>query len=454
MVNPPNRLRIKRSQAWILMLVWFFVVMLVGSLTFVFLLWVLSPPSGAPGNQPGIADVDTTPTPTLTPTPFVPPPPIEDPANGGSTPGASPSEFVPAAPPPPAWDRDRFAYGIELRLEFIPEQTLDMVDQIELSWVKQQIRWEFYERSEGQIEWDLLDAYFAALDGRNKYVLLSFNAAPDWAVAEPVDGAESPPEDAEDLARFIGAMLLRYPGQIHAVEVWNEPNLAREWTSPEGLSADDYVDLLATASETVRTIDPSIIVISAGLSPTGVDDGVRAIEDTRYLQDMIAAGALDHVDCVGVHHNGFNLPPDVAWDDDLTDDAAVFQGPFTDPHPSWSFESTISGANQIVQDAGSNTPLCVTEFGWATAEDMDGSPTDAYAFALDNTLDEQAEWIVEAFNSLRDRPYVQMAFLFNLDFSPKVGGDPQEDTALYSLLTPNGGPRPAFEALRDMPKFD
>ena len=68
------------------------------------------------------------------------------------------------------------------------------------------------------------------------------------------------------------------------------------------------------------------------------------------------------------------------------------------------------------------------------------------------TEQQQGEYLVDAFNWMRDSGLVRMAFLFNLDYGPK-GGDPAvDDNVIFSILRPDGSPRPAFDALSLMPK--
>ena len=48
---------------------------------------------------------------------------------------------------------------------------------------------------------------------------------------------------------------------------------------------------------------------------------------------------------------------------------------------------------------------------------------------------------------------VKLAFLFNLDYGPLGSGDPsKDDNMLFSLLDVKGVPRPAFDAIKAMPK--
>jgi hypothetical protein len=105
-------------------------------------------------------------------------------------------------------------------------------------------------------------------------------------------------------------------------------------------------------------------------------------------------------------------------------------------------------------------PMCATEFGWASMENLkrkDGTPVQGappgFDFALDNTEQEQSDWIVQAFQIMKDSGYVKFAIVFNLDYIQKVGGEPdQENVSPYSITRRDGSPRPAFEALKGMPR--
>src|SRR6185436_4474562 len=98
---------------------------------------------------------------------------------------------------------------------------------------------------------------------------------------------------------------------VHAIQVWNEPNLDREWgnqpISPD--SAADYVRLLRGTYLAAHAADPSIVVVSAGLSPTGVTD-VHSADDLEYLKWMYRAGLKGTFDALGAHAN--TQAPEVA----------------------------------------------------------------------------------------------------------------------------------------------
>jgi hypothetical protein len=363
---------------------------------------------------------------------------------------------LPAVPPA----EEVFGYGIAVHgVVGDADYTMGQVSNLGLGWVKQQVRWAPFEDNPGQMDWSGFDWVVEAANREGIKVMLSVVDAPHWSRTYFDDNVEgAPPDDLALLADFMGRMVDRYQGRIHAIEVWNEENLDREWDTAEGINPERYVEMLRLAYQAIKSRDPNIIVISGALSPVGAiatdaNNAARVIymDDFDYFDRMIAADFLNYCDCVGAHHNGINMPPNIAWDEGYNDSAAQFRGPFDNPDHSWSFRSTLWGYHDRIAAAGSDKPLCVTEFGWATAEGFDGYPP-GFEFALDNTLEEQAQWNVEAFQLMRQWGFVRLAFLWNLDFAQKDGLGPTDPNAPYSLLDFKGVARPAFGAIGAMDK--
>ncbi|MBN1977148.1 MAG: cellulase family glycosylhydrolase [Anaerolineae bacterium] len=361
-----------------------------------------------------------------------------------------------------------FGYGIAIHGTGGPLELMDywmgQVDSLGLGWVKQQVRWGFFEGNPGEMDWSGYDAVVDSANKANLKVMLSVVEAPVWTRTYFDDNPEkAPPDDLAKYAEFLGRLVDRYKGRIHAIEVWNEQNLDREWDTAEGVSAERYVEMLRLSYQAIKSRDPNIIVISGALAPTGANlyDKLNperriTMDDFEYFDQMIAAGFLNYCDCVGAHHNGYNLPPDAGQDDGYSDPAAQFASPFTNPHHSWWFKTTLWGYHDRIQAAGSDKPLCVTEFGWASTEGFDGYPEkypEGFGFAVDNTQEEQAQWIVQGFKLMREWGFVRMAFLWNLNFSQLNDGRGAEDSnAPYGIIDLRGAPRPAFEALAAMEK--
>jgi hypothetical protein len=429
------------------------------------LIWALLSPSGSGGDQS--ASVKTTPTKlakatvALTKTP--------KPGSTSVAPAlASPGQATPKPTPKPAKTvapttlpmNETFGYGIQvngLNDGSAPENSLNMVAQLKMTWIKQQVKWSWFEPEQGKLNEDQLVILDSLVSIANQYkvkVMLSIVSAPKWS-HPGVSDLEAPPDDLNTYANFVGQLIDRYKSKgkaIHAIEVWNEQNLDREWrTNPQKIDAGRYMQLLSATYKVIKSKDPNIVVISGALSPTGFDTGVEAVDDFKYLQQMVSFGLLNNADCIGVHHNGYNIPPDVPYQDAPKLPIASkseFRGPFDNPHHSWSFYTTLQESAQIVSK---QKPLCVTEFGWPSSEGVSVPIRKGFEFAKDNTPPDQAKYIVQAFQLMRQWGFVKLAFLWNLNFFNSSDAT-TSDNPPYSIIDSNGAPRPAFDALGSMPK--
>ncbi len=450
-----------RKQMRTFVFLWAGITFVMAAATFV-AIYVAFPSIGGTGPSLSLQSValpTETPTPLYTPTTPVTPAPQAT-AASATLPAVQPTADAAAlsaaaaptvAPTPRPVDVRRFELGTQVQVSYdlMADWVNVTADQLGVHWAKMQVRWENLEPEDDAFDWYETDLFIPAMADKGVHVLVSVVTAPGWAREQGVDTSQhGPPADTAEYSEFVTELLRRYPGQIHAVEVWNEQNLDREWTSTGGLSAANYVALLAAAYEAVKAVDPGVLVVSGALSPTGLSDGVRAWDDFVYLDQMIAAGMLNYADCIGVHHNGINVSPDYTWDAVPNDPSAQFRGPFDNPHHSWSFRSTLETYASKVQVAGGEQKLCVTEFGWPSAEDLTGVPL-GLEFSYDNTLQEQRDFTIKALDFMRDSGDVRLAFLWNLNYGPQAGWSADNENVPYSIIGPDFAFRPVFDAVRD-----
>ncbi|MCA9992381.1 MAG: hypothetical protein KDE29_15440 [Anaerolineales bacterium] len=422
------------------------------------LLAVLAAACGGQANNEVVPEATALPATTAPETPpeeaaTLPPPVIVE--DGGETPAEEPA---PVEEPAPAgatfpWPADRFGYGTQSHAVVgDPAFAMDAIrNQLGLDWVKVQVEWPLVEPDPGVYQWFFYDGVVAEANRQGLNLMFSVVGAPAWTRSAGTENG--PPDDFNLYANFLRELLNHYPNQVHAIEVWNEQNIDREWATAQGLSPVVYVDFLQRAYEAVKAVNPDIIVISGALAPSGVHDLVTSYDDFIYLDEALAAGMLNYADCVGVHHNGYNIGPDVAWDQAGSSPkaaTATFRGPFDNPHHSWSFKTTVETYAQKVQALDPNKKLCVTEFGWGSSEGYDSYP-EGFGFVNDNSLEEQAQYIVQAFQQMQASGTVWLAFQFNFDFGNK-GNGPTDDPVPYSIVDVNGVPRPAFGAIAAMEK--
>lgn len=360
-----------------------------------------------------------------------------------------PTQVVDVTLPPNQAANVGFAYGVQIHL---PNQdisaVLTRVNELGVSWAKQQIEWKLYEPSQGNINWDPIDQMVNAMDSAGVNILLTVTSAPGWA--RDSDQEDGPPVNYQAYANFVGLMAERYKDQVDAYEIWSEPNLRQEWNTPRGISAANYVELLRLTYTAIKLADPTVVVVTAGLAPTGVNDGTSAVDDRVYLNQMYAAGVAEWTDAIGAHPYGWANPPDSTCCQTNRP-----QVPAYDDHPSFFFKETLHDYRDImIQNADSGTYIWPTQFGWGSNDGLNVEPGDDFSadfgFVTYTSLDEQAQYIVRAFQLGRELAYIGPMFLWNLNFCEVVGVTGQQ--CMWSLLDPAGNPRPSFMAVKDIAK--
>jgi hypothetical protein len=88
----------------------------------------------------------------------------------------------------------------------------------------------------------------------------------------------------------------------------------------------------------------------------------------------------------------------------------------------------------------------LTEFGWCSDQREGG-----YVECINNSLQDQANYIVRAYQKAEtDYPFMGVMFLWNLNFS--TFQEWYTGPSHFAILNPDWSPRPAYWALKNMPK--
>ena len=332
-------------------------------------------------------------------------------------------------------------YGMNVFVWGNPSTTdrdLGRVRDAGFSWQKTLFKWRDLEPSRGQFNFSESDRVIRASAANGIKVIARLDFQPDWARS---DGAHNgPPNNYDDFGRFVSALVDRYRtdspiGTLQAIEIWNEPNLAREWgNAPVNAGqAGDYVRLLKTAYQAAKAADPNVVVITAGLSPTGWSDDT-ARPDDQYLQWMYDAGAAPYFDVLGAHGPGFKAPPDVS-----PEEAA--STPLYGGHRSFTFRR-VEDLRQIMVDNGDAAKqIWLLEFGWTT--DL---VNPAYAWHR-VTPEQHGEYLVGAYRWAHDNwsPWIGVMCLWTL---PDPSWGPEREELWWAVGNPDGSDRPALTRLR------
>jgi hypothetical protein len=266
-------------------------------------------------------------------------------------------------------------YGMQVFLywkEEIADRDLKLVQEAGFRWVKQEIPWREIEgQGKGKWQWDIPDRMIDQIEAHKLKVIVRLGAQPRWASSTPFPEI-GPPNDMQDFYDYVFAVASRYKGRVEAYQIWNEPNLAREWGGRPPNPAE-YVEMLKVGYEAVKTADPGAIVISAGMAPTTRHDD-QAMPDIYFLQGMYEAGASPYFDALGVHASGFKSPPEI-------NPAKVAANPELSNNDSaplelrrvYAFRRVEDLRKLMVRHGDKAKKVVILEMGW-TVDNRPGSP--------------------------------------------------------------------------------
>ncbi len=336
---------------------------------------------------------------------------------GGGDPAAPANPSPPAATPTPApsapatGNAGAFKMGGQTHTLANP----DLMLNTGLEWVKFQHKW-----GSGQNPQDL--------QGR-----ISDAKARGFKVLMSMPGAPYPTEiDFAGYTEFLRGVASLNPAP-DAIEVWNEMNIDFEWPLGE-ISGASYVNnMLKPGYQAIKAANPNVMVISGALAPTGFFGGgctANGCDDEPYIREMVAAGAMDYMDCLGVHYNEGIISPHLREGDPRGN-----SGHYTRYY--WGMVDAYWNAS------GGRKPLCFTELGYVSGEGYGELPP-GFSWASETSIAEHAQWLGEATQLSKDSSKVEMLIIFNVDFTLFSGNDPQ---AGYAMIRKDGS-CPACDTVR------
>jgi hypothetical protein len=446
-----------------------------------------------------IAAVTSTPQPTLRPTfttiptdtsapsptaPATPTAPAETPTLTGAAPGETPTLMEaaptdPATPPPTEAPPTETAsqptatrapttgspvkmkspdYGMQAFLWWRPEvaqRDMELIRDAGFDWVKQGFAWREIEgMGKNKFDWTVTDRIVDQAQSIGLHMIARLDTDPSWASGQAYPNDKnvimSPPKNNKDFADFAYALASRYKGRIAAYQIWNEPNLAREWGG-KAPNPEAYTRLLKAGYQAIKRADPNAIVISAGLAPTTRSDKV-AMPDTEYLKRMYAAGAQPYFDALGAHGAGYKAPPEKDPGEVANDPAFYNKGDPNCPGPAcriYCFRHVEDLHKIMVNNGDTNKQVVVLEFGWT----IDPRPNSPYAWHA-VTEEQQADYFVRAYQYAKQhwRPWIGV---MSLIYMPNIDWTEQDEQYWWSIALPNYPqfyPRKAYRDLAPMEK--
>lgn len=167
----------------------------------------------------------------------------------------------------------------------------------------------------------------------------------------------------------------KYGNKIDAIEVWNEPNLADEWSDQNlgPISPQNYANFLNCGVKGLKRASYNGKVISAALAPLSAD-----YDDLKFLNEFVSAGGLDSVDAIGWHANIVkDIPPT---------------------------DNNLEGFQRVKKALSFGKPVWITEYGWARQ-------------LAKITRAQQSDYINRAFALAPTLGKIEAMFIWNFGFS-------------------------------------
>ena len=351
--------------------------------------------------------------PTLTHLPTLPKTATNAPA---AAPTVNAPTVAPPSPLPPSPVPQTTSGGFELGGQVAGFDYPDKMQSAGMIWVKRQLRWgPGANPNDGA-------GFINDAHAKGFKILLSVLGDP---------GSLRGGANYADYANYVGGVAAL---GADGIEVWNEMNIDREWPSGE-INPAAYVELLKQAYPAIKARNPGTLVVSGAPAPTGFFGGCsgNGCDDALFIQGMVNAGALNYLDCIGIHYNEGVVSPTQSSGD-----------PRGNPNHYTRYYQTM--VDTYYNAGGGRKKLCFTELGYLSGEGYSpplGEVAPGFAWAADTSVAEQAQWLAEAVSLAQASPKVRLMIVFNVDLTG-WGSDPQGG---FAIVRPGGG-CPACDSLR------
>lgn len=277
------------------------------------------------------------------------------------------------------------------------ERPRQATQDLGVSWLREEFTWKYLEPEQGNWNFEFTDRSIQYADQTGAQIMGLLDYSAPWATAVPHDPhADKYMPDLTLWRTYVRTVVDRYADQVDAWQVWNEPNISIFFKPNPDPAA--YAQLLAIASEEIRSHDPDAQIVIAGTSRV----------DMGFLDGVMAQGAGDDFDILAFH------PYPVS---------------FAAAPEQMGYVTDMRNAQAMAQKY--NKPVWITEIGWPNHE---GGP-------VSDQL--QAAYLVRTM--LLGYPYDQIKKYFWYDLRDD-GDNARYHEHRFGLMTRDFAPKPAYTA--------
>ena len=339
-----------------------------------------------------------------------------------------------------------FGINVFLEQEADPakrERAVQMAADAGFTWLRQEFPWEdieihgkddFEDRRHEPYRsaWEKYDHIVELAEHYELQLIVRISNPPAWSRAAGNEGGTyAPPDDVQDFADFVTAVVSRYQGRVRYYQLWNEPNIYPEWGN-QPVNPEAYTELLKAGASAARAADQNAVIIAGALAATiDLDGTVNAghnFNDLLFLQRMYDAGAAPYFDIMAMQGYG------------------LWSGP-TDHrmHP----RVINFGRAQFIRDAMINNgdghkPIWISEMNWNAVPNE--IPDKRFGQV---TLTQQAAYLPLAYTRIREEwPWLGVANTWYLKRATDNWEQNQQPEAYFRLLAPDFTPQPVYLSMQ------
>jgi len=307
-----------------------------------------------------------------------------------------------------------FALGARLDPEgkHIRDATTIAADQ-GIDWIAMDFDWKrVWLSSDEQPNWVSLDKAMNFARENQLAVMISITNPPQWVLTN-----KGP--DPSQTVKLILDLTRRYPDALQAIEIFPGPNTINGWGATPNPSA--YRDLLKAVHLAMIDERSRVHIVSGGLIPLMPDAHLKDMDDLTYLKKLYSVGAARYMPILGlrllVHQGNPYAPPEGT------------------KFPVLRHYEII---RQIMLNSGHRDGLIwITSFSWPFVDTTSKT-------ILNNSIRDQANWLIQTFSLFRKQLYLGAAFFYPLNPPNNVQS---EGEALPTLVMADKSLHPAFELL-------
>jgi hypothetical protein len=293
-------------------------------------------------------------------------------------------------------------------------EALDLAASLQLDWLEIPLSWEAVQPEKAvKPRLDDLERVLKFASLHDIAVLVSISSAPDWALT-----THGP--DPEQSAQFVNVLVLRFPQQIQAIEVFPGANTRQGWDAMP--AAQDYYRVFSAVDQRLKQGKNKTMLVAAGLQPQPNPVMEGNMDDLAFLRDLYALGAAARMPVISIQYAFLAGDPER----------------FPDPVEPRVFRHFESIRRVMAENQHKNGLIWITHFSLpsGTIQGQDSKTSDVNA---------QVSWLTRAYAQIRSQLYIGAGFLqsVNLEREGGVLGFP-------SLLQTAGAQHPFTPVLREM----